>query len=184
MLWDNFKDFEPSPVIEFSIWIKESSWCPMKYKLLLVVSFFIYELLQFCSKYHCCFVTKKKLNDFFSCLKWRSNMFFIDTLCACCCSSRTSVLNAASGKCVVLSHFLQNHISHDLSVYTQSKNNYNHFSDCADAPDSYLIISWLISWSTIHHCHINPYSAGIDFSRQNLTSVDVRFWRLKSIPTL
>ena len=31
---------------------------------------------------------------------------------------------------------------------------------------------------------LNPYSAGIDFSRQNLTSVDVRFWRLKSIPAL
>ena len=30
----------------------------------------------------------------------------------------------------------------------------------------------------------NPYSAGIDFSRQNLTSVDVRFWRLKSTPAL
>ena len=30
----------------------------------------------------------------------------------------------------------------------------------------------------------NPYSAGIDFSRQNLTSVDVRFWRLKSIQAL
>ena len=27
----------------------------------------------------------------------------------------------------------------------------------------------------------NPYSAGIDVRRQNLTSVDVRFWRLKSI---
>ena len=32
--------------------------------------------------------------------------------------------------------------------------------------------------------YLNPYSAGIDFSRQNLTSVDVRFWRLKSIPAL
>ena len=30
----------------------------------------------------------------------------------------------------------------------------------------------------------NPYSAGIDFSRQNLTSVDVRVWRLKSITAL
>ena len=30
----------------------------------------------------------------------------------------------------------------------------------------------------------NPYSAGIDFRRQNLTFVDVRFWRLKSIPAL
>ena len=31
---------------------------------------------------------------------------------------------------------------------------------------------------------INPCSAETDFSRQNLTSVDVRFWRLKSIPAL
>ena len=30
----------------------------------------------------------------------------------------------------------------------------------------------------------NPYSAGIDFSRQDLTSADVRLWRLKSIPAL
>ena len=29
-----------------------------------------------------------------------------------------------------------------------------------------------------------PYSAGIDLSRQNLTSVDVRFWRLMSTPAL
>ena len=28
------------------------------------------------------------------------------------------------------------------------------------------------------------YIAGIDFGRQNLKSVDVRFWRLKSIPAL
>ena len=31
---------------------------------------------------------------------------------------------------------------------------------------------------------INPYSAGFDFSRQNLTSEDVKLWRLKSIPAL
>ena len=31
---------------------------------------------------------------------------------------------------------------------------------------------------------INPYGAGIDFRRQNLTSVDVKFWRPKSIPAL
>ena len=31
---------------------------------------------------------------------------------------------------------------------------------------------------------VNPYSAGIDFRHQNLTSVDFRFWHLKSIPTL
>ena len=29
-----------------------------------------------------------------------------------------------------------------------------------------------------------PFSAGTDFRRQNLTSVAVRFWRLKSIPAL
>ena len=32
--------------------------------------------------------------------------------------------------------------------------------------------------------NLNPYSAVIDFSRQNLTSVDAKFWRLKSIPAL
>ena len=58
----------------------------------------------------------------------------------------------------------------------------------------------LQSWSTVYnvgpassqHCHwlnasfcrFNPYSAGIDFRRQNLTSVDVRFLRLKSILAL
>ena len=31
---------------------------------------------------------------------------------------------------------------------------------------------------------LNPHSAGIVFRRQNLTSVDVRFWRPKSIPAL
>ena len=31
---------------------------------------------------------------------------------------------------------------------------------------------------------IKPYSAEIDFRRQNLTSIDVRFWRLKSTPAL
>ena len=47
-------------------------------------------------------------------------------------------------------------------------------------------IAWIVhpSWFIkIFQC-FNPYSAGTDFSRQNLTSVDVRFWRLKSIPAL
>ena len=30
----------------------------------------------------------------------------------------------------------------------------------------------------------NPYSTGIDISLKNLTSVDIRFWRLKSILAL
>ena len=34
----------------------------------------------------------------------------------------------------------------------------------------------------IELCLFNSYSAGIDFRRQNVTSVDVRFWRLKTIP--
>ena len=37
---------------------------------------------------------------------------------------------------------------------------------------------------SLSNTRVNPHSAGIDFSRQNLTSVDVRFWRLKSIPAL
>ena len=32
--------------------------------------------------------------------------------------------------------------------------------------------------------YFKPHSAGNDFSRQNLASTDVRFWRLKSIPAL
>ena len=31
---------------------------------------------------------------------------------------------------------------------------------------------------------LNPFSAGTVFIRQNLTSVDVRFWRINTIPTL
>ena len=38
----------------------------------------------------------------------------------------------------------------------------------------------ILAWAS----PFNPYSAGIDLRRQNLTSVDVRFWRLKSIPAL
>ena len=30
----------------------------------------------------------------------------------------------------------------------------------------------------------NPFSAGTVFRRQNLTSKDVRFWRLKTLPAL
>ena len=45
-------------------------------------------------------------------------------------------------------------------------------------------------WSTTRHAHsrwrdcFNPYRAGVDFRRHNLTSVDVRFCRLKSIPVV
>ena len=37
---------------------------------------------------------------------------------------------------------------------------------------------------TCSNLYVNSYSAGIDFSRQSLTSVDVSFWRLKSITAL
>ena len=45
---------------------------------------------------------------------------------------------------------------------------------------------WVYAYDKDGFCakKVNPYSAGIDFSRQNLTSVDVRFWPLKSIPAL
>ena len=35
-----------------------------------------------------------------------------------------------------------------------------------------------------HYKYFYVYSAEIDFSRQNVTSTDVTFWRLKSIPAL
>ena len=37
-------------------------------------------------------------------------------------------------------------------------------------------------WVYGRYKYVDSDSAGIDFSRQNLTSVDVRLWRLKSIP--
>ena len=46
---------------------------------------------------------------------------------------------------------------------------------------------WLIcicSWPMAIRNIFASYIAGIDFRRQNLTSTDVRFWRLKSIPAL
>ena len=39
-------------------------------------------------------------------------------------------------------------------------------------------------WVYDNYNYFYSYSAGIDFSRQNLTSTDVRFWRLKLIPAL
>ena len=36
----------------------------------------------------------------------------------------------------------------------------------------------------VNGIEFNPNSAGVDFRRQHLASVDVRFWRLKSIPAL
>ena len=43
---------------------------------------------------------------------------------------------------------------------------------------------YLCYGSTAIRNMFNPYSAGIDFSRQNLTFTDVRSRRLKSIPAL
>ena len=49
---------------------------------------------------------------------------------------------------------------------------------------SFRFIWTPMSWVYGHYKYFNSYSAGIDFSRQNLPSTDVRFWRLKSIPAL
>ena len=45
------------------------------------------------------------------------------------------------------------------------------------APDSY---EYPLVY--VHYKYFYSYSAGIDFSRQNLTSTGVRLWRLKSYP--
>ena len=39
-------------------------------------------------------------------------------------------------------------------------------------------------WVYDQYKYFNSFSAGINFRRPNLTSIDVRFWRLKSIPAL
>ena len=41
-----------------------------------------------------------------------------------------------------------------------------------------------VLWVYGQYTYFQPFSVGIDFSRQNLTSIDVRFWRPKSIPAL
>ena len=38
------------------------------------------------------------------------------------------------------------------------------------------------AYNTLFDDNVSPYCVGIDFSRQNLTSVDVRLWRLMSTP--
>ena len=50
---------------------------------------------------------------------------------------------------------------------------------------SFFRFIWIpMIWVYDHYKYLYYYSAGIDFGRQNLTSGDVRFWRLKSIPAL
>ena len=52
-----------------------------------------------------------------------------------------------------------------------------------------LVRSFWLIWVPVlyvynHFKYFDSYSVGIFFSRQNLTSTDVRFWRLKSILAL
>ena len=45
-------------------------------------------------------------------------------------------------------------------------------------------VKYTVLWNYRHVLHINPFSAEIDFRRQNLTSTDVRFCRIKSFAAL
>ena len=47
-----------------------------------------------------------------------------------------------------------------------------------------LLLAQCRRWWTNSNHRVNPWSAVIDFRRHNLTSVDVRLWRLKSVPAL
>ena len=52
-----------------------------------------------------------------------------------------------------------------------------------------LVSSFWFLWKTMlwvygHYKYFNSFSAGTVFIRQNLTSVDVRFWRIKTVPAL
>ena len=59
-----------------------------------------------------------------------------------------------------------------------------------DPKGLYVLVSifwfiWIpVLWFYTDYKYFNSYSAGIDFRRQNLTSTDVRFRRLKSISAL
>ena len=46
---------------------------------------------------------------------------------------------------------------------------------CTGCDSGYSLHTASNEGSCISKFYLNPYSAGIDFSRQNLTSVDVRF---------
>ena len=49
-----------------------------------------------------------------------------------------------------------------------------------------MLAGYIQHMYTVAHIYnyIYPYSAGINFRRQNVTSVDVRFWRLKQLKEL
>ena len=54
---------------------------------------------------------------------------------------------------------------------------------------NFLVCSFSVIWIPMlwvygHYNYFNSVSTGIDFIRQNPTSVDVRFWRMKTIPAL
>ena len=49
---------------------------------------------------------------------------------------------------------------------------------------SYRFIRILMLWVYNHYKYVNYFSTEIVFMRQNLTSTDVRFWRMKTIPVL
>ena len=50
---------------------------------------------------------------------------------------------------------------------------------------SFFWFIWIPMWWVYNqYKFVYSHSAGIDFKRQNLTSIDVRFWRLKSILAL
>ena len=50
---------------------------------------------------------------------------------------------------------------------------------------SFFRFIWIpMLWVYGYYTYFYSYSAGIDFSCQNMASRDVRFWRLKSIPAL
>ena len=59
------------------------------------------------------------------------------------------------------------------------------FEIIANVSVSFFCFIWIpMLWVHGHYKLLNSFSVGIYFRRQNLTSTDVRFWRLKSIPAL
>ena len=72
-----------------------------------------------------------------------------------------------------------------ISINHEDQRVFFQFKTIIDILVGFFRFIWIpMLWVYSYYKYVYSYSAGIDFRRQNLTSTDVRFWRLKSIPAL
>ena len=69
----------------------------------------------------------------------------------------------------------------NMFIQTKSPKGYLQFEIIINVLVNPLRFIWLhVLWVDVHYKYFDSYSVGIGFRRQNSTSTDVRFWRLKS----